>query len=109
MTSSWHDEILAVITEPLGLRDADLPAYGTPGPGCCRFCLAPAELYYGLCAYCATLEDLIAQAAPQQQHRPRACGCRGCARMRGARLLAGYAVLLVLAVTVLLSLYWTLP
>jgi hypothetical protein len=53
------DEIRAVIAEPLGLGDADLPAYGQPGPGGCWQCLGPGGgKAHRLCVYCAALDQL---------------------------------------------------
>lgn len=59
--------IVSVITEPLGLGDADLPAYGKPGAGACRDCglgpVSPRNLRQ--CIYCSALEDLNERELPE--------------------------------------------
>jgi hypothetical protein len=62
-------EILAVLSEPLGLAGGSLAAYGVPGDGCCRECLRPPVHSQGLCVYCGTLE---AARGPARESRRRA-------------------------------------
>lgn len=50
-------EVLAAVSEPLGLPGVSLPAYGIPGDGCCRQCLRPPVHSQGLCVYCGELPE----------------------------------------------------
>lgn len=86
-TASDTAPILAVLSEPLGLPGASLPAYGVPGDGCCRDCLRPPVHAQGLCVYCA---ELARCAAPDY-------GDPGLARV---------AVLLLLLAAALLAVLW---
>ena len=84
------DEIRAVICEPLGLGEKDLPGYGERRRDHCSACCGPHP-GGGLCAYCAELRALQPPA-----HSRWRCDCRTCARIRGARALAGYMALVTL-------------
>lgn len=70
-------QILAVLTEPVGLADGDLPPYGVPDPGCCTACLR-GPLYKGrdVCLYCHSLAELArsGQAVPGERHHDPAPG-----------------------------------
>ena len=89
-------EILAVISEPLGLCGDGLPGYGKPGKDCCAMCLGPHR-GGGLCVYCGSLKAMTDPPA-------KYAACSGAARRRLTPVLG---LLIVLAGWAFLAFYAT--
>lgn len=64
--------VLDVLTEPLGLANHELPAYGQVPEGCCVTCHGPHQAANRTrCVYCITLEDLHRRIASARVIRKR--------------------------------------